>query len=228
MRRMVVVVSAGLLAVASAMVAGPAAARPLPAPGTDRLEVYTGQVQGDDLAAIFELGVDRQDVQVTADPAAPGTLDVEVILGPAQVEQLARQGIVLTPKTIDGVTASDRATAEGRRGRTVFRRYDGQGGLKAEFERLAAKHTDLAELQVIGQTVNGMDIVAMKVTKDPGVTEDGSKPTTVYIGAPARREWITPEMVRRLLHHVLDGYGTDEEITELLDTTELVRARRQP
>ena len=103
---MVVVVSAGLLAVASAMVAGPAAARPLPAPGTDRLEVYTGQVQGDDLAAIFELGVDRQDVQVTADPAAPGTLDVEVILGPAQVEQLARQGIVLTPKTIDGVTAS--------------------------------------------------------------------------------------------------------------------------
>src|SRR5262245_51692741 len=101
-KRIVVVVSACLLAVASAIVAGPAAARPVPAPGSGRLEVYTGQVQGDDLAAIFELGVDRQDVKVTADPAAPGTLDVEVILGPKQVEQLARQGIVLTPKTIDG------------------------------------------------------------------------------------------------------------------------------
>ena len=132
---MTVVICACLLAAASAVVAGPAAARPVPAPGSERLEVYTGQVQGDDLAAIFELGVDRQDVKVTADPATPGTLDVEVILGPQQVEQLARQGIVLTPKTIDGVTPSDRATAEGQRGRTVFRRYDGtgwaEGGVRA-------------------------------------------------------------------------------------------------
>ena len=119
--RMIVGISACLLAVASAVVASPASARPVPAPGSGRLEVYTGQVQGDDLAAIFELGVDRHDVRVTADPATPGTLDVEVILGPQQVEQLARQGIVLTPKTIDGVTPSDRATAEGQRGRTVFR-----------------------------------------------------------------------------------------------------------
>ena len=93
--RMIVGISACLLAVASAVVASPASARPVPAPGSGRLEVYTGQVQGDDLAAIFELGVDRHDVQVTADPATPGTLDVEVILGPQQVEQLARQGIVL-------------------------------------------------------------------------------------------------------------------------------------
>jgi hypothetical protein len=220
-KRMIVVVSACLLAVASAIVAGPAAARPLPAPGSGRLEVYTGQVQGDDLAAIFDLGVDRQDVQVTADPAAPGTLDVEVILGPTQVEQLARQGIVLTPKTINGVTATDQATAEGQRGRTVFRRYEGKGGLKAELERLATKHAELAELQVIGQTVNGVDIVAMKVTKDPGATEDGSKPTAVYIGAQHAREWITPEMVRRLLIHVLDRYGKDQAITDLVDATEL-------
>ena len=219
--RMIVGISACLLAVASAVVASPASARPVPAPGSGRLEVYTGQVQGDDLAAIFELGVDRHDVRVTADPATPGTLDVEVILGPQQVEQLARQGIVLTPKTIDGVTPSDRATAEGQRGRTVFRRYDGPGGLKAEFERLAAKNAELAELQVIGQTLNGVDIVAMKVTKDPAATEDGSKPTAVYIAAQHAREWITPEMVRRLLRHVLDGYGKDQEITELLDTTEL-------
>ena len=70
--RMIVGISACLLAVASAVVAGPAAARPVPAPGSGRLEVYTGQVQGDDLAAIFELGVDRHDVKVTADPATPG------------------------------------------------------------------------------------------------------------------------------------------------------------
>ncbi len=43
----------------------------------------------------------------------------------------------------------------------------------------------------------------------------------LYGGAQHAREWITPEMVRRLMHHVLDGYGNDPEITGLLDTTEL-------
>ena len=43
----------------------------------------------------------------------------------------------------------------------------------------------------------------------------------LYAGAQHAREWITPEMNRRLMHHVLDSYGTDRQITRLLDTTEL-------
>jgi hypothetical protein len=51
--------------------------------------------------------------------------------------------------------------------------------------------------------------------------EDGSRPAVLYAAAQHAREWITPEMTRRLMHHVLDNYGTDAEITELVDTTEL-------
>ena len=42
-----------------------------------------------------------------------------------------------------------------------------------------------------------------------------------YLGAEHAREWITPEMVRRLAHHVVDGYSIDPTLTELVDTTEL-------
>jgi hypothetical protein len=35
------------------------------------------------------------------------------------------------------------------------------------------------------------------------------------------REWITPEMTRRLMHQTLDGYGKDPRITKLVDSTEL-------
>ena len=35
------------------------------------------------------------------------------------------------------------------------------------------------------------------------------------------REWITPEMTRRLMHYYLDNYGTDKRITKIVDTTEL-------
>ena len=41
----------------------------------------------------------------------------------------------------------------------------------------------------------------------------------MYVGAQHAREWITPEMVRRLLDHVLDGYGTDPAITAPRRTT---------
>ena len=56
---------------------------------------------------------------------------------------------------------------------------------------------------------NGKTSVAVRVTKDPSKVRAGRRPTTVYVGAQHAREWITPEMVRRLLEHVLDDYGTD-------------------
>ena len=103
----------------------------------------------------------------------------------------------------------------------VFRPYSGAGGLKEEMQAQAAAYPKIAKLEVIGRTVQGQDIVAVKVTKNARSTQDGKRPATVYLGAQHAREWITPEMVRRLLDHVLSGYGTDPTITRLVDTTEL-------
>ena len=49
----------------------------------------------------------------------------------------------------------------------------------------------------------------------------GTRPAVVYRRAQHAREWITPEMNRRLLHYYLDNYGSDAEITKLINTTEL-------
>ena len=103
----------------------------------------------------------------------------------------------------------------------MFRPYGAPGGLKDEFEQLAAEHPDITKLVTIGQTVQGEDIVALKVSRDAGRLRDGRRPATLYLGAQHGREWITPEMVRRLAHHVVDGYSIDPAITELVDTTEL-------
>ena len=43
----------------------------------------------------------------------------------------------------------------------------------------------------------------------------------MYVAAQHAREWITPEMVRRLLDLYLTDYGTDDRITDLVDDTEL-------
>ena len=103
----------------------------------------------------------------------------------------------------------------------MFRPYGTRGGLRDEFERLAAEHPAITKLVTIGETHQGQDIVALKVTRRAAQLRDGRRPAVLYVGAQHAREWITPEMVRRLAHHVIDGYGTDPALTELVDSTEL-------
>ncbi|KRC62053.1 hypothetical protein ASE14_08685 [Agromyces sp. Root81] len=159
------------------------------------------------------LGVDRTEIVTSPSPEA-GTLDVEVILSGEQVAELAKAGTDLEQK----VSAQRRALAPGD---GVFRMYSGAGGIQEELVAQAADNPTIAELVVIGQTVNGQDITAVRVTKNAPKVKDGKRPATVFSAAQHAREWITPEMVRRLLDHVLTGYGTDSRITELVNTTEM-------
>ncbi|MGO4690054.1 M14 family zinc carboxypeptidase [Glaciibacter sp. 2TAF33] len=195
------------------VVAGPSVAKPLPPSAGDQLAVYTGTVDAAGLQAIVGLGVDRQ--EIVASPDGAGRLSVQVILSGDQAAELSREGADLTPKSTGAQKRSAKAAGP------VFRPYSGPGGLQEELATQASAHPTIAELRVIGQTVNGQDISAVRVTRNPATAKDGSRPTTVYFGAQHAREWITPEMVRRLLHLYLDGYGTDPRITTLINTTEL-------
>jgi hypothetical protein len=103
----------------------------------------------------------------------------------------------------------------------VWRTYAGEDGLKAEYEQVAQENPRLTKLVTIGRSVQGQDIIALKVTKNAKQLKDGKRPAVLYLSAQHAREWITPEMNRRLMHLVVDGYDTDPEIRRLLDRTEL-------
>jgi hypothetical protein len=120
-----------------------------------------------------------------------------------------------------GTTTGEAATRDAAGGHKVFRPYGTDGGLRKEFERLAADHPANTKLVAIGESHQGQDIVALKVTRRAAQLPDGGRPAVLYVGAQHAREWISPEMLRRLAHHVLDGYGRDRALTTLVDTTEL-------
>jgi hypothetical protein len=191
---------------------------------SQRLDVYTGEVASGQLGEIYDLGVDREELELSAvsSRGEKPRVRVEAILSGRQVASLRREGIELAPKRIDGQTVSQRATLMAADGHEVFRPYSGPGGLKEEFEQAARDNRRITKLVTYGESLNGEEIIALKVSEDADEDRDGKKPAVLYLGAQHAREWITPEMIRRLMHHVLDEYEAgDKQIRELVDENEL-------
>ena len=138
-----------------------------------------------------------------------------------QAARLASKGVKLEVKTVRGKAASQVLREQAAAGWTAFRSYSEAGGIRDEIAAIAARYPRLTKVVTIGRTVQGKPILAVKVTKNAKKSRDGSRPSTAYVGAQHAREWITVEMTRRLMHHVLDNYGTDPTITKLLNRTEL-------
>ena len=86
-------------------------------------------------------------------PKAGGQLDVEVVVSGEQADELADQGVDLELKEVNGESAAEMSTRLAADGYKVFRPYGARGGLKQEFERLAADHPDMVKQDVIGQSV---------------------------------------------------------------------------
>ncbi|MFE0775345.1 M14 family zinc carboxypeptidase [Streptomyces sp. NPDC058861] len=208
-----------ILAAASLLIAGVAAAPVAGARPDDRnadaLSVWHAEVTQEQVPLLLEAGADAH--ELTERVPAKGSATVELFLTGAQAGQLRGQGVELAEHALsDGAEKRVAAAGDG-----VFRPYGGPGGLKQEILDTARTHPGLTKAVSIGKTLKGQDILALKISKGAGRSKDGSKPATLYMSNQHAREWITPEMTRRLMHHYLDGYGKDERITRIVDTTEL-------
>ncbi|WP_109210281.1 MULTISPECIES: M14 family metallopeptidase [Microbacterium] len=213
-RKLAVATTAALVLTGLAVTPAFASPEP-PPPADDVLAVYTGTVDAAGMGAIVGLGVDRHEI-VTTESETPGQIGVQVILSPDQAAALAEEGEPLERKQ-PGAQRRSLAAGDG-----VFRRYSGDGGLLEELQGVAAAYPKIAQFRVIGRTVQGQDIGAVRLTGNVARQKrDGKRPTTVYVGAQHAREWITPEMVRRLLDHIATSYGSDGRITDIVNTTEL-------
>ena len=201
---------------AGALGAGPAQASPEPGAALQRVDVYAGELSAAQLGALRSAGIDHADVLVAR--GAGGGLKVELAITGVQARQLARRGVRLHLQRVGGRTAAQRSALLEE---TVFRPYSGPGNIQEELLEVAAAHPRIAKAVTIGHSVQGKPIIAVRVSKDVAKLKDRKRPAVVYQANQHAREWITPEMVRRLLHHYVDNYGTDDELTRIVDTTDL-------
>jgi hypothetical protein len=175
---------------------------------------------------------------------------VEIVATKAQIAKLRKTGIRATLiRDRSGRTARRAAAAQAAGGWTVWRPFartdvevSGSAGnptanIKTQMENLAANNRNIAKLETIGHSINGLPIYAMKVTRNARTTDDGSRPAVLYSAVQHAREWLAGETERRTLRLFLDNYGrtgtaigTDgqpvagvsaSEITDLVNTREL-------
>lgn len=106
-------------------------------------------------------------------------------------------------------------------GYKVYRSWDEPGGIKEELDALAAAHPEIVEKVVIGHSVQGRELVALRVTNGGASVPQGSRPAVWFNALQHAREWIAIETNRRLLHYFVDQYGKDETVTSIVDRSEI-------
>ncbi|RVU22090.1 zinc carboxypeptidase [Streptomyces antnestii] len=201
---------AGLAPAAQAQSGGAA-----PRTDADPVRVFRAEVTKEQIPLLLEAGQDGH--ELGEQTRGKGKAEVEVYLTGKQAKQLEKKGVDLTEHTLSARTRARVASA----GDGVFRPYSGKGNLQEEIVRTGQEHPGLTKVVSIGKTVRGQDILAVKLTKGARTSRDGAKPSVLYMSNQHAREWITPEMTRRLMHYYLDNYSRDKRVKKIVDSTEL-------
>jgi hypothetical protein len=159
----------------------------------------------------------------SADASTSGQVTLEMVLSKGQAQSLRAQGVnVQLQKNELGLSSRAFAALQASTGYNVWRDYDGPDGYRAQLYDIARQNRDIAKLKVIGHTIQGREILALKLTKNARNMRDGSRPAVLYSAMQHAREWIAGEVDIRLLRWYIDNYrANDQETKKLLKSTEL-------
>jgi len=152
---------------------------------------------------------------------------VDVLLTPSQLERLQAQGLQLAVNAKLSFDARLQARAGSNQlgGIANFPCYRTVEESFQSMDRLALAHPSLVSLQTIGasylQSVGsgGYPIRAIKIENS---AVPGPKAPMMLIGAIHAREYTTAESVLRFAEHLLAGYGTDADITWMVDHSRIL------
>ncbi|MBX3032096.1 MAG: zinc carboxypeptidase [Chloroflexi bacterium] len=91
--------------------------------------------------------------------------------------------------------------------------------VRAELRAIADAHPDIVQLTTFGTSFKGRPIMLVKISDN--VTTDEPEPE-IFINARLHaREHLTTEVALALIRWLVDGYGTNERVTRIVNTTEV-------
>ncbi len=184
----------------------------------DRLDAYTVVTTAGKLAAFEAKGFDVAESRVTLSGAK-----AQMILTRSQAREVRAAGAsAKLTRVKGGQTVKQFAAAQAANGFTVWKSYDEPGGYRDQMYELASQYPGVTKLVRIGTTLQGREILALKVTQGARGQQDGRRPAVLFSATQHAREWIATEIDRRLMYHYIEGWANeDPQIVKLLQSTEL-------
>jgi murein tripeptide amidase MpaA len=82
-----------------------------------------------------------------------------------------------------------------------------------------AKYPDITSIKVIGKSLEGREILAIKISDN--ALEDEVEPTVLVNAMHHAREVMTPEVTTDMVDYLTSQYGTNAEVTKWVDSTEI-------
>ncbi len=134
-------------------------------------------------------------------------------LTPAEVDTLRQAGFEVTPAPAQPPEEAG-APAEG-----ALAGWTPYAQMRSDFEAYAAAHPAIAEFHVTGQSVQGRDIFALRISDNVLVEED--EPEVVFWANIHGDEQASGEIAYRWAMELLDAYGVDPAMTGYVDDLEI-------
>jgi hypothetical protein len=140
----------------------------------------------------------------------------EAILTPGDLERLQSTGLKYTI-TIDDMTAFYRSRQNVSRSMGGYRTLSEIGLV---LDSIYNAHPSIVTPKwSIGNSIDGQPIWVIKISDNPSIDED--EPEVYYYACHHAREVITPEVLIYFMHYLTNNYGTDPQVTYLVENREL-------
>lgn len=82
-----------------------------------------------------------------------------------------------------------------------------------------ARYPEITELRIIGQSLEGRNIWAIKISDN--AQTDESEPSVLVNGMHHAREVMTPEITTDMVEYLTSNYGHNEEVTKWVDNAQI-------
>ncbi|MGH3024618.1 MAG: M14 family zinc carboxypeptidase [Gaiellaceae bacterium] len=159
---------------------------------------------------------------VAAEQLANGKVEIDAVLSKEQVLALRAKDIDLQVRRNEfGQSARQFAALQAVNDFVVWDDYDSPDGHRAQLYEIAEENPQLTKLVVLEHTIQGRELIALKVTQGARGIKDGKRPAVLYTSTQHAREWIAPEVNSRLLNYFVDQWRAgNQEIRKLLRKNE--------
>ncbi len=153
----------------------------------------------------------------------PGVGEMRVVAGPKQLDEINTAGLKYTVLHDDVQQLIDKERDRPFRSNPYeeffldYHQYDnGVGSILWYMNQLVLRYPALVTMVEVGITVEGRTIWGLRITGDTAV----NKPAVLIVGCQHAREWITSTTGAYFATHLLQNYGVDSLVTELVDNVE--------